>query len=61
MFGSFGLEAQMFLEGVVQRYRLHAHVVDWEAPDFVYRRLSFAIMCGVAEQFVGHISDAFAW
>ena len=61
IFGSFGLAAQDLLQRVVQRYRLHAQVVDWEAHAWIYRRLSFAIMRGVAEQFVGRMSDSFGW
>ena len=61
LFGSFGPEVKVFLGRVVQRYRLHAHVADWEAHAWIFRRLSFAIMRGVAEQFVGRMSDACGW
>ena len=54
-------EAQVFLERVVERYHLHAQVADWEAHAWIYRRLSFAIMRGVAEQFVRRMSDDFGW
>ena len=53
IFGSFGPAAQDLLHRVVQRYRLHAHVADWEAHAWKCRGISFAIMRGVAEQFVG--------
>ena len=49
----------MLLRRVVQR--LHAQVADREAHAWIYRRLSFAIMSGVAEQFVGRMSDTFGW
>ena len=61
VFGSFGPAAQEFLDCLVQRYRLHAHVADWEAHTWIYRRLSFVIMRGVAEQFIGRMSDTFRW
>ena len=61
VFGSLGPEAHGFLRRVVQRYRMHAQVSDWEAPAWIYRRLSFAIMHGVAEQFVGRMSHEFEW
>ena len=59
VFGSFGREAQELLGRVVQHYRLHAQVADWEAHVWIYRRLSFAIMRGVVEQFDGRMSDTF--
>ena len=61
VFGSFGPEAQELLDRVVQRYRLHAQVADWEAHAWIFRRLSFTIMRSVAEQFVGRMSDTFGW
>ena len=30
-------------------YVSHAHIPLWEAHDWVYRRLSFAIMCSIAD------------
>ena len=36
---------------------LHAEVADWESHVWIYRRLCFAIMRGVAEQFDGPVSD----
>ena len=57
--GSFGPAAQDLLHRVVQRYRLHALVADWEAHAWIYRILSFAIMRGVVEQFAGRMSDSF--
>ena len=39
----------------MQHYHLHAQAADWEAHTWIYRRLSFAIMRGVAEQFVGRM------
>ena len=57
----YSSEAQVFLGRVVERYRLHAQVADWEAHAWIYRRLSFVIMHGVAEQFVGRMSDDFGW
>ena len=61
VFGSFGPAARDLLDRIVQRYRLHAQVADWEAHAWIHRRLSFAIMRGVAEQFVGRMSDSFRW
>ena len=43
------------------RCRLYAQVADWEAQAWIHRRLSFAIMRGVAEPFVGRMSDDFGW
>ena len=60
-FGSFGPVIQDLLHRVVQRYRLHAQVADWEAHAWIYRKLSFAIMRGVAERIVGRMSDNFGW
>ena len=61
VFGPFGPAARDLLDRSVQRYRLHAQVADWEAHAWIHRRISFAIMRVVAEQFVGRMSDSFGW
>ena len=53
VFGSFGPAAQELLNRVCRRYRIHARVTEWEAHAWIHRRLSFAVMRGVADQFVG--------
>ena len=55
VFGLFDRKTHEFFSRVVQGYRLHAEVADWEAHGRIYVRLSFAIMRGVIEQFVGHM------
>ena len=59
--GSFGPTAQEVLTRVCQRYVSHARIRPWEAHQWVYRRLSFAVMRGVAEQFVRRQSSDFGW
>ena len=60
-FGSFGPAAEELLDRVCRRYVSHAHIPPWEAHPWVYRRLSFSIMRGVAEQFVRRQSADFGW
>ena len=61
VFGSFGPAAQELLGRVCRRYRTHARIAEWEAHSRVHRRLSFAVMRGVADQFVGRRLDSFGW
>ena len=61
VFGSFGSAAQELLARVCRRYRTHARIAEWEAHAWVHRRLSFAIMRGVADQFVSRRLDSFGW
>ena len=59
--GSFGPAAEELLSRVCKRYSSHARVSSWEAHSWVYRHLSFALIRGVAEQFVGRQLPTFAW
>ena len=52
---------RLSLKHGVRRYCLHAQAADGEAHAFIYRRLLFGIIHGVAEQFVGRMSDSFEW
>ena len=52
-FGSFYLQAEAFLPCVCQRLSSHVQVPKWQAHDWVFHRLSFAIMRGVLEQLIG--------
>ena len=61
VFGSFGPAAQQLSDRVCRRYRTHARIARWEAHSQVYRRLSIAVMRGVADQFVGRRFDSFGW
>ena len=58
VFGSFGLAAQELLDRIYRRYRTHARIAEWEAYS---GRLSFAVMRGLAEQFVGRRFDTLGW
>ena len=59
--GSFGPAAQELLDRICRRYRTHARIAEWEAHARVHRRLSFTVMRGVAEQFVGRHLASFGW
>ena len=61
VFGCFGPAAQDLIERVCRRYSTHARIVEWEAHAWVHRHLSFAVMRGVADQFVGRRLDSFGW
>ena len=61
VFGSFGPAALELLARICRRYRTHARIAEWEAHARVHRRLSFAVMRGVADQFVSRRSDSFGW
>ena len=61
VFGSLGNAALELLARVYSRYRTHACLAEWEAHARVHRRLSFAVMRGVADQFVGRRLDSFGW
>ena len=61
VFGSFRPAAQELLDGVCRRYRTHARLAKWEAHSRVHHHLSFAVMRGVADQFVGRRFDSFGW
>ena len=54
-FGSFVRvgEEVVFVSGTSVPYNSHAQIPQWETHALVFRRLSFADMRGVAEQFVG--------
>ena len=43
----------VFVSGTSVPYNSHAQIPQWETHALVFRRLSFADMRGVAEQFVG--------
>ena len=58
-FGSFGPEE--LLSRIFQRYYSHARIPKWEAHAWVFRRLFFAIMRGVAEHPVGRQLVIFSW
>ena len=60
-FFSFSHAAQELLERICQRYRIHARIAVWEAHALVHRRLSFSVMCGVANLFVDHCLVSFEW
>ena len=60
-FGSFSLAAQKLLDRICQRYHIHARITEWEAHTWVHRRLSFAVLRGVADQLVGRRLDSFGW
>ena len=60
-FWSFGLAIEDLLSHICQRYVSHARIPEWEAHAWVFHRLSFAIMRGVAEQFVGRELLSFRW
>ena len=60
-FGSFGPAAEELLDLLCHRYVSHAHIPPWEAHPWVYHRLSFFFMRGVAEQFVRLQSADFGW
>ena len=60
-FGSFGPEAEALLSRICQRFSSHVQVPEWEAHDWVFRRLSFAIMRGVSEQLIGRQLADFSW
>ena len=53
VFGSFGPAAQELLDRSCRRYRIHAHIAEWEVYARVHRHLSFAVMREVADQFEG--------
>ena len=59
--GSFGPEAEELLSRISQRYSSHARVPPWEAHSWVFRRLSFAVMRGVAAQLAGRQLPTFGW
>ena len=48
MLGSFSHAAQELLDRVCRRYDIHARVVEWEAHAWIHRRVSFAVLRGVA-------------
>ena len=60
-FGSFGPEAEALLSRICQRFISHVQVPEWEAHDWVFRRLSFAVMRGVSEQLIGRQLADFSW
>ena len=59
--GSFGPAAQELLHRICRRFRTYARVAQWEAHAWVHRRLSFASMRGVADQFVCRYLASFGW
>ena len=59
--GSFSLAAEEILTRVCQRYVSHARILPWEAHQWVYQRLSFPVMHGVAKQFIRRQSSNFGW
>ena len=59
--GSFGPTAEEILTRFCQQYVSHARIRPWEAHQWVYHRLSFAVMRGVVEQFVRRQSSDFGW
>ena len=61
MLGSFGLAAHELPDRVCWRYRIHARVAEWEAHALVHCRQSFAVMRGVADQFVDRRLVSFRW
>ena len=62
VFGSLGPAAPFWLLGrICRRYRIHARIDDWEAYALVHCHLSFAVMRGMADQFVGCRLDSFWW
>ena len=50
--GSCGLKAKGFFLDKCQRLSSHIQISEWEAHDWVFCRLSFAVMCGVAVELV---------
>ena len=58
---SFVPATQELIYRVCRRYRTHARIAEWEAHSQVHRRPSFAVMRGVADQFVGGRLDSFGW
>ena len=52
-FGSSGLAAEELVSRICLRYTAHAQIPEWEAHAWLFCRLSFALMRGVVEQFVG--------
>ena len=49
------------LSRICQRFSSHVQVPEWEAHDWVFRRLSFAVMRGVSEQLIGRQLADFSW
>ena len=60
-FVSLGTVVEELLGRVCRRYVSDTHIPSWDAHPLVYRRLSFTMMRGVAEQFVHRHSAAFGW
>ena len=49
------------LSRIWQRFSSHLQVPKWEAHDWVFYRLSFAIMRGVSQQLIGRQLAEFSW
>ena len=60
-FESFGHATEELHDRLYREYVSHAHIPPWEAHPWVYHRLSFSIMRGVAEQFVRRQSADLGW
>ena len=60
-FSSLGPAVEELVSRICQRYSSHAPVSSWEAHSYIFRRLSFALIRGVAEQFVGLQLSTFKW
>ena len=56
-FGSFDPAAQELLDRICGRFRIHARTAELEVHAWVHRCLSFAVMRGVADQFIGRCLD----
>ena len=61
IFGSFGPVAEEVLHRMCELYRIHARVSEWEAHACVHHRLSFVIMRGVVDHYVGRCFVSFDW
>ena len=59
--GSFDPEAEALLYRICQHFSLQVQVPEWEAHDWVFRRLPFAIMGGVSKQLIGWQLADFIW
>ena len=58
---SCGPAPEMILGRVYQRYVSQARIARWEAHQWVYRRLSLVVMCGIAERFFFRQSSDLSW
>ena len=53
VFDWFTPAAQELLDRIYCRYRFHARITKWEAHAWIHRHLSFPVMRGVADGFLG--------